>query len=137
SIWSLFVVGTFTLLIEYMKEKESKDCTDIKVNIEGAKDHVFVDAKDVMAIMTADGAGKGKEMSAINLRKIEEQLEKNAWIKNADLFFDNGQVLHAMIQEREPVARIFTLSGKSYYIDSSCKMLPLSDERSARVPMFT
>jgi len=29
------------------------------------------------------------------------------------------------------------LNGNSYYIDSSCKRLPLSDELSARVPMFT
>jgi cell division protein FtsQ len=130
-------VGTCTLLIAAMQKKEEKACASIRINIDGAKDNVFIDDKDVMAIMENNGATKGKEVSTINLRDIEEQLEKNAWIKNADLFFDNNQVLHAKIEEREPIARIFTVSGKSYYIDSSCKMLPLSDERSARVPMFT
>jgi len=130
-------VGTFTLLIAAMQKKDEKACAGIKINIDGAKDNVFIDDKDVMAIMKSNGALKGKEVSTINLRSVEEQLEKNAWIKDADLFFDNNQVLYAKIEEREPIARIFTLSGKSYYIDSSCKMLPLSDERSARVPMFT
>ena len=137
SLWSLLGVGTFTLLIAAMQKKDEKACAGIKINIDGAKDNVFIDDKDVMAIMKSNGALKGKEVSTINLRSVEEQLEKNAWIKNADLFFDNNQVLYAKIEEREPIARIFTLSGKSYYIDSSCKMLPLSDERSARVPMFT
>jgi len=137
SLWSLLGVGTFTLLIAAMQKKDEKACARIKINIGGAKDNVFIDEKDVMAIMKNNGAVKGKEVSTINLRNIEEQLEKNAWIKNADLFFDNNQVLYAKIEEREPIARIFTFSGKSYYIDSSCKILPLSDERSARVPMFT
>src|SRR5689334_6266311 len=137
SLWSLLGVGTCTLLIAAMQKKDEKACAGIKINIDGAKENVFIDDKDVVAIMKNNGAEKGKEVSAINLRNIEEQLEKNAWIKDADLFFDNNQVLHAKIEEREPIARIFTLSGKSYYIDSSCKMLPLSDERSARVPMFT
>jgi len=137
SLWSLVGVTACTLLIAAMQKKESKECTDIKINIEGAKDHKFIDEKDVMEIMKDNGAEKGKEISTIHLRGIEEQLEKNAWINDADLFFDNNEVLHAKIEESEPIARIFTLSGKSFYIDSSCNTMPLSDERSARVPMFT
>src|SRR5205823_5505507 len=41
------------------------------------------------------------------------------------------------VEEREPVARIFTASGASCYIDSSCRRLPLSNRISLRVPMFT
>jgi cell division protein FtsQ len=41
------------------------------------------------------------------------------------------------ITERQPVARIFTQDGYSFYVDSAGLRLPLSDELSARVPMFT
>lgn len=137
SLWSLLAVATCTLLIAAMQKKEEKECTDIKVEINGAHDHVFVDKKDVMLVMQNNSAAKGKATAAIDLQKIETMLSKNAWVKKADLFFDNKQVLHVNIEEREPLARLFTLSGNSYYIDSSCKRLPLSDELSARVPMFT
>ncbi len=137
SLWSLLAVATCTLLIAAMQKKEEKKCTDIEVEINGAHDHVFVDKKDVMLVMQNNGAAKGKATAAIDLQKIETTLSKNAWVKKADLFFDNKQVLHVNIEEREPLARLFTLSGNSYYIDSSCKRLPLSDELSARVPMFT
>lgn len=137
SVWSVLCVATCILLMAAMQKKEEKGCSGIEVNIGGARDNVFIDSKDIAEIVKENGVIKGKEISTINLRNIEEQLEKNAWIKKADLFFDNKQVLNAKIEEREPIARIFTASGKSYYIDSSCKMLPLSDERSARVPMFT
>ncbi len=52
-------------------------------------------------------------------------------------FFDNNMVLHAKISEREPVARIFTITGGSFYIDSSAHRMPLSDKMNVRIPVFT
>src|SRR6266498_3348230 len=92
AVWSLTAVGTCTLLVAAVQKREEKKCADIKIEINGAHNHVFVDKKEI---------------------------------------------LHANIEEREPMARVFTLQGKSYYIDSSCNRLPLSDKLSARVPMFT
>jgi cell division protein FtsQ len=64
-------------------------------------------------------------------------LKTDNWIADADLFFDNNEVLQAVVVEKDPVARIFTVDGGSFYIDSTCEHLPLSDKLSARVPMFT
>jgi len=136
-LWIVLGAATCTLLIAAMQKKRQKTCTAIKIEIRGAYDHVFVDKDDVMKVLQKYGAGKGKETNDAALRSIEEALEKNAWIKKAELFFDNKQVLHAEIEEREPIARIFTPAGSSFYIDSGCMRLPLSDELSARVPMFT
>jgi cell division protein FtsQ len=137
SLWSLTIAGISTLFVAAMEKKEEKKCTDISIEIRGANNHVFVDKKDILEVIGETGAAKGKEISVIELKKVEERIEKNAWIKKAELFFDNKQVLHANIEEREPIARVFTLQGRSYYIDSSCNRLPLSDKLSARVPMFT
>ena len=64
-------------------------------------------------------------------------LEHNTWIDNAELYFDNRDVLHITITEKEPVARVFTTAGNSFYIDSLGRKMPLSDKLSARVPVFT
>jgi len=53
------------------------------------------------------------------------------------LFVDNNQVLQVKITQREPIARVFTVSGNSFYLDSSGKILPLSEKLTARVPVFT
>jgi cell division protein FtsQ len=53
------------------------------------------------------------------------------------LFFDNNEKLQVNVLEREPVARIFTTVGTTFYIDSSIEMLPLSEKFSARLPVFT
>ena len=65
--------------------------------------------------------------SSLDLAAMEKALQKDQWIKNAEMFFDNNNVLQVKIVEREPIARIFTTSGASFYMDSSLKRLPLSD----------
>jgi cell division protein FtsQ len=64
-------------------------------------------------------------------------LENNIWIENAEIYFDNRDILHVTVTEKEPVARIFATDGNSFYIDSLGRILPLSDKQSARVPLFT
>ena len=46
-------------------------------------------------------------------------------------------MLQVKVIEREPVARIFTVTGASFYLDSSLMRLPLSKKFSARLPVFT
>ncbi|HNF28641.1 MAG TPA: hypothetical protein PLY81_00005, partial [Chitinophagaceae bacterium] len=60
-----------------------------------------------------------------------------AWIKNAEVYFNNNNELIINIEEKEPVARIFTLQESSFYVDTLANQLPISDKYSARVPVFT
>jgi len=136
-LWILFGIATLVLFGAAAIKKGGKTCSAIEVNITGTADHVFADEKDITALLNSAGAYEGQQIGTINLRKIEEALEKNAWIENAELFFDNNQILHVNIAEREPIARIFSAGGSSWYIDSTGLRLPLSDKIIARVPVFT
>ncbi len=135
--WFAFGAATIILFVAAMQQKKHKQCTAISVEMKDANDNGFIPEKEIMQILKANNAIKGQDMSTINLRKTESDLEINGWIKQAELFFDNNQTLHVKIDEREPVARVFTIEGNSFYIDSSGLRLPLSDEQSARVPVFT
>lgn len=137
ALWILAGTGTLVLLVAAMQKKAEKFCSDVQIEIIGATEHVFVDEKDIKEILKGRGSFTGVSMARVDLRDIEEELEKDPWIKNAELFFDNKRVLQVRITEREPVARIFTASGTSFYLDSSGKVLPLSEKLSARVPVFT
>jgi cell division protein FtsQ len=53
------------------------------------------------------------------------------------MYLDNNQVLQVRIEEREPVARVFTLGGNSFYLDSDADRLPLREGVTTRVPVFT
>jgi len=136
-LWLLAGIGVIVLLGAAMQKKNHQTCKDIKIDITGVEEHMFIDERDVKEILNSDGEIIGKDISGVNLRKMESLLEKNAWVKNAELFFDNEQVLNIQIEERQPVARVFTTQGSSFYIDTALTRLPLSEKISARVPVFT
>jgi len=136
-LWITAGIGTVVLLVAAMQKKSDKFCNDVQIEISGATAHVFVDEKEIKEILQKKGSMPGVSMAKVNLRSIEEALEKDPWIRNAELFFDNNQVLQVRITEREPVARVFTVMGNSFYLDSSGNILPLSEKLSARVPAFT
>ena len=136
-LWLLLGVGTIVLLGAAMTKKNNKACADIKVEITGAEEHLFIDEKDVKDLINEHSNLENKKMSEVDLKAIETELEKTPWVKNAELFFDNNQILQVRVEERQPVGRVFTEEGSSFYIDSGGVRLPLSEKLSARVPMFT
>lgn len=135
--WLALSVVAMVLLVAAVSKKNRKICAGINVEIKGPDEHFFVDEKEVAKLLNANEELKGSSIESINLLVLEKRLENDKWIRNAELFFDNNEVLQVVVEENEPVARIFTVGGYSYYIDSTCKKLPLSDKLSARVPMFT
>jgi len=138
-LWVCIAGGMLSLLIAAIGKKNREDCTDYTIAIKGTENNYFIDAGDIRKILRS-GAGseiKGKKIKEIDLKKLEQLLKENVWIRKAEMWFDNRNVLHVEVYEREPIARIFTTAGNSFYIDSTEKKLPLSDRVSARVPVFT
>ncbi len=137
AIWILAGIAVVVLLGAAINNKNNESCRAVKVEIVGVEKDMFISEDDVEHIINSNGEVKGLNIAAIDLRGIEAALEKNPWVKNAELFFDNKQALIVKIEEREPIARVFTSAGSSFYLDSAGKKLPLSDTVTARVPMFT
>jgi cell division protein FtsQ len=139
SVWTILLAGTVVLLVAAMSKKNNEKISGVEINISGVQNNYFIDKNDVLDILQKEN-GKDLEkatVSSLDLTKMENRLQKDQWIKRAEMFFDNNNVLQIKITEREPVARIFTISGASFYIDSSLTRLPLSDKFSARLPVFT
>ena len=139
TLWTAIGAGTVVMLVAAIQKKDAKKCTGVDINIRGVSNNFFVDKNDILnaIILITDGRPVGKSVGNFNLGEIEAILQKNTWVKNAQLFFDNNERLQVNVLEREPVARVFTISGATFYLDSSVAMLPLSDKFSARLPVFT
>ena len=129
----------FTLLLAAISNKNKGQCKDYHILIKGAQNNLFIDQKDVEQLLMNSTKSniKGELVAAFNLHELEQVLEHNTWIDEAELYFDNRDILHVTVTEKEPVARIFTTVGNSFYIDSAGLKMPLSDKMSARVPVFT
>jgi len=139
AMWLTIGGGMVTLLAAAMRQQKSEKCAGHNITIKGESDKLFVDEKEVMSILAKEAGGnlKGKKRASFDLMKMEQLLEKNVWIRDAELYFDNKDMLQVNITERTPVARIFTLGNKTWYIDREEIQMPLSDKVAANVPVFT
>jgi len=139
AVWLCIGAGMLTLLLAAISKKNKGQCKDYTITLKGAQNNFFIDKKDVeqLLVKATKGNIKGEPIASFNLHELELMLEHNTWIEAAELYFDNRDVLHITVTEKEPVARIFTTAGNSFYIDSLGRKMPLSDKLTARVPVFT
>ena len=71
----------------------------------------------------------------IDLNTLEFALNSNPMIKEAEVFMSVSGELSAEIEQKRPIARVYT--NASYYIDDEGSFMPLSSSYTARVPFVT
>lgn len=139
-MWLGVETAMVTIVTAAMRAQEAGVCKGYDIKIQGFKEGMLFTSETHIAdlLRTAvNGNVKGQRKSDFNLPLIEDLLEQSSWVYNADLYFDNNNMLHVNVTERKPLARIFTSKGSSFYIDEAGKQIPLSDEVSLDLPVFT
>jgi cell division protein FtsQ len=140
SMWLVIGSGMLVLLIAAMDKQKKELCKGYEIKIKAdTASAFFLDKEGVSKLLKASVKGniKGKAKASFNLLDMEQALERNVWIKDAQLYFDNHAMLHVSVEERVPVARVFTMNGKSFYMDEAGHAMPLSDKTISKVPVFT
>ena len=127
------------LLVAANRKKTEHVCKQIAIIIRGAGKKYFIEESDIRDQLqkTAKGPLINKPLASVPLVALEKSLENNHWIKDAELYFDREDVLHVVVEEREPIARVIATSGASFYIDSTGHHMPLVDKLTARLPVIT
>lgn len=138
-IWCLLGGSGLALLIAAINSKNSSLCQGLEVEINGGTKAMFLDKRELLSMLEIEGFKnlQRKKTASIDLLKMENVLRKNNWIKDVQIYFDNNQTLKIHIQERQPVARLFTISGNSYLIDSNGIQMTISEKNVLRLPVFT
>jgi cell division protein FtsQ len=137
--WCLLGVAGLAILIAAINSKNSSLCQGMEVEINGGGKVLFLNKKDLRTELEKEGLKdiKDKKMASFDLQKMENILRRNTWIRDVQLYFDNNQTLKIRIQERQPVARMFSVSGNTFLIDSAGVQMPVPDRTVFRLPVFT
>jgi cell division protein FtsQ len=137
-IWSIAAAGLIVLFVIAWKAKNEKRLTDIQIELVGeSAQALFMDEIAIGSILNDEGVQVGMPIEKINLTQLEQFIEKTEWVKNAEFFINNKLVLEVKIEQRIPIARIFTASGTSFYIDNEGWRLPLKQLTVLNLPVFT
>lgn len=105
--------------------------SDVKVNFVGESPlYLSSSTVDKLLIQNQESI-ECLSKEVLDLKELESKLSSHQMVQNAEAYLTvNGEV-RLEIEQRKPVARV--VSEPSFYIDSYGKMMPLSDEHSARV----
>ncbi|NBT07173.1 MAG: hypothetical protein EBS98_00070 [Chitinophagia bacterium] len=137
-LWSIAGAALIVLFVVAWKAKEEKKCSSIQIELVGENTAaIFMDEKEILQIIHEQGVKEGLAIGEVNLNKLEKYLETIRWVKHVELFLDNTQSLQVKIEQRLPIARIFTALGNSFYIDKEGLQLPLKQLTVLRLPVFT
>lgn len=137
--WFLVIAGITTLLIAANNKKKEHICREVVVGIKAPGEKFCIEESDIKEQLekAANGSLINRPLTSISLVALEKTLEKDQWIRDAELYFDRDDVLHVLVEEREPIARVFTTGGASFYMDSSGHRMPLLEKLSIRLPVVT
>ncbi|TKD66784.1 cell division protein FtsQ/DivIB [Flavobacterium sp. ASW18X] len=81
------------------------------------------------------GPLKNRAKEEVVLNSIEEVIQSNPMVKNAQVYRSVNGTLISKIVQRKPIGRVEGVSR--FYLDDEGKRMPLSRHHSARVPIIT
>ena len=126
-----FVVASacITAIISASKIENKKTIERVQVHIKSEKLYHFVEEKQILdeAINNRNIDIMNTSLAKLDIQSMEKVLMEDPWVADAQVYVDNNRVLHILITQRVPIARIFDKSGASYYIDNTLSVMPLSD----------
>ena len=86
----------------------------------------------LLKVVLSDSASAFK--SGLNLRNIEQTLNQNAWVEDAQSFVSINGGLGVHVTSKIPIVRVE--GDSNYYLDASGVPFPLSKNESVVVPIF-
>lgn len=114
-------IGVYLILAitAFNRPDELSDvCNEVKINIQESTVKGFLNTDEVKLLLQhAHLYPLGDLMSNVNVRRIEETLRQNPFVKTAECY--KTQTGHIVIQlvQRQPVIRVKADNGDDYYID--------------------
>ncbi len=139
--WMSFSLILVLSVTSAVQRKKGSSCEDISIKIKTAenKDSTFITQRDIMDLLSSSFEEEilGNRLDRIDIGRMERVLERNPFIKEADVFIDNKNIIHIEIIQRKPMMRIMDGDGRNYYLDAEGNFMPLSIHYTARVPVAT
>ena len=124
------VVATYLLLaVTAFNKPDAKDshCNEVKIDIEQNVYDGFMTADEIKQALNKEHLYPLKQpLTDISPRKIEETLQKNPFVENAEVYKTQSGNVCIQIKQRIPVVRVMADNGENYYLDTHGSMMPES-----------
>lgn len=140
AIWAVLVIMLMASLSYVDDEQQQMRCKSLEVEIKPETKDLFITRAEIVKLITAgqgENALKGKPVVDFEVGALEDKLELNPFVKEAEVFIDIQGNLRVEVEQRKPIIRIAKSNGSGFYIDEEGIKMPLSENYTAHVPVAT
>ncbi len=137
-LYSFTGLVILTLITFTGMRNSDRKVQDIDITIAQEDGNFFTDQLEVMGLMTIDASDfiVGSELSELNPKVLEERIEKNPFIKDAQVYRDLKGTLKVSVEQSKPIARVLINGDEDKYIATDGRILPVNAKHTARVPLL-
>jgi len=135
----LLIIGYILFVIFWTKDKPMEGvCAGVEFVFEGKsqKNPTIID--ELEKIINGNNLNpEGKAFKDINTYEIEKVVLGYEVVRNAKVYITGNKQICIAVEEREPIIRIMSNTGESYYIDRDGERIPVSKHFTAYLPLAT
>ncbi|MCG8327103.1 MAG: hypothetical protein MI974_05430 [Chitinophagales bacterium] len=138
--WAVILFTIAALVVSAMERKSQSEAREVLIAIEPLEGgESLISDTDVRLAITRNLGYQleGRKIASIDVERLEEMLESESFILNADVFISANNQVSIDIQQRVPVLRIIDNNGENYYLDQNGVQVPLSKHFTTKVLVAT
>ncbi len=135
-LWSFIVCFLIFTLLGINSKEDRLRLKSVNIQIEPKEDLAFIDNAKVLEIISGGDSTRLQPYTSVHSLKLDEMeaaLENWPFIEKADVSIDLSGKLNIRILQRNPVLRIISSKGNSYYVAKNGFKMPLHPGFAPRV----
>ena len=118
---SIYLIMAVTF---FNAEPSERICKGMELEIKDDVDYGFITLRDIESTLKREKLlPVDVKQKDINIRKMEETLEKSPFVKDAECYITAGGKVKIDLYQRIPLMRVMSSNGDNYYIDNEGKVM--------------
>ena len=136
---ALMTIGYLVFSAAYFRKlSRNKLCESFEVVIADSNRVQFVLTRDIERLVKRHNLHPvGKSFGDINTLAIRDTILTNQLVESAEVYTTPAGGIVAAICQRQPVIRVITSQGRSYYVDQERRIMPVTPAFTVYVPVVT
>lgn len=134
------ILFTGLLLLFAVNQKNISLVESVAINIQTAEgQEALINSEDVLLRIERKFGHRLKKVpfGKLNIEAIENELEKDPFVKVAEVFIDANEKISLNLEQRRPIIRIMGKESNNFLIDDTGSRMPLSPHATPRVTVVT
>ena len=129
----ILVIGVASLLAFVSNQPKKINCYNVQVKIIGDPGAMFVTEDQILEKFQTFCGEEFRNEESLNLKEIEDQINQIPSIYKSDVYKNINGTISIVVELKTVIGRIINKIGNSFYIDSKGAMMPIVEDKPARV----